>query len=66
MMAVPLVIYWNLMKNRASSKMSFLSWLLTAIAAVFTFTAAVLASQVYTPITRYLAANGLNISLYGT
>lgn len=66
MMAASLGIYWNLAKNRVSAKMSVMSWLLTVVACFFTFTAAVLASQVYTPISRYLAAYGVSVSDYGT
>lgn len=62
MMAAPLVIYLNLNKIKTNKMMSKVSWMVTVIALLFNFTAAVLAAQIYTPIARYLASEGLSVS----
>lgn len=62
LMAAPVAIYWNLNRNKMNHKMSNASWLVTVIAILFNFTAAVLSAQIYTPVARYLAREGLSVS----
>ena len=66
LMILPLLVCYNLAKNKVNKTLSAVSWATSCIVVMFIFTSAVLAAQLFNPASKHLNDLSRPFSFYGT
>jgi len=65
LMLLPLLVCYNLAKNKVNKTLSMVSWAISCIVVMFIFTSGVLAAQMFNPTSKHLNDLEIPFSTFG-